>query len=816
MRKSLLFVCFALFSYPLFAGRDVSAIRYAPSDASAGTPAIASNGSRFLTIWTVSNLHIYGAFSDASGGGNSTAFAVLPYANTGAVQVIGTGIGYVAIWNQQYSIPTFGRLTADGVLERRVPLARNSFSGPAMAFNGSRIAIVDVSGSQPSTIEIEIYDLDGNLIRRSPVTPYGGERWAVTAAGGDFAVVTAGVTGINEWRVTDDGAVQPAVRIQAPPADPLKSFYTVAAGASVGRIVIAWIQAQTGTPSSATIQPDGAITQNALPNGGVAPSGSIAVLPTNSGFVVAWNVRPSLPDKPGMFALRLDRTGAPIDDHPYFLGDGQFAGAAAAGNTIRLALQSAAYPFAESTLTATVDATGIDAHPPEAIVSPVGQVYPVVAGNGAGFTAAWLELEAGARRIVAARISPAGEPLDGTGIVLDPAASSPPVIVHGAAEELIVWIGNGHLRAARLSPFSGLLDATPIDIAPMTSGSYDVVWTGSQFFVVWTDGMKFFDAFVRPDGVATPPKDAGMPATSDTASNLDVAWDGRQFILVYSEESPVFCTCIPTPDGVRLTRISAGGAVIDAVPLRIPDVDVAHVASSGTQSLVVLDRRHGPASIVVHGDDGTLHLDPEIPLFNWFAGTSNVEWDGSSYVVAARFFLTPAAETEAGGLAAIEVSQTGIPLRTLTVAAAGPSDFLHVSSPSIATDAAAGTAFVISEVSPPVYAARAHIYLRSEFSEAPPPLPPPAPRNAVSYFGGTKARIDWQSDGGASGFLIERSVDFGKTWYTVTVVAADARTITVDAKVGDLFRVRAFGPGGLSEGSVTSIGSMFRRRAGLH
>jgi len=814
MRKSLLFVCLVLFSSPLFAGRDVSAIRYAPSDASAGTPAIASNGNRFLTLWT-SSLHIYGTLSDASGGGNSTAFAVVPYANTSAVQVIGTGSGYVAIWNEQSSTPIFGRLSADGVLERRVPLSRNSFSAPAMAYNGSRIAIVDVTGSQPS-IGIEIYDLDGNLIRRAPITPYNGERLAVTAAGGDFAVVTAGVTGVNEWPVTNDGAVQPAVRVQAPPADPLKSFFTVAAAATDGRIVIGWIQAQTGTPSSATIQPDGTITQNPLPNGGVPPSGNIAVLPAASGFVVAWNVRPSLPDKPGMFALRLDRTGAPIDDHPYFLGDGQFTAAAAVGNTIKLVLRSTAYPFAGSTLTATVDATGIAAHPPEAIVSPVGQVFPVVAGNGAGFTAAWLELEAGARRIVAARISPTGESLDGTGIVLDPAASSAPVIAHGAAEELIVWIGNGRLRAARLSPFSGLLDATPIDIAPLSYGSYDVAWNGSEFFVVWTDGTKFFDAFVRPDGVVTTPSDIRMPATSDTASNLDIAWDGRQFILVYSEAPPVFCTCIPTPDHVRLTRISADGAAVDAVPLRIPGVAVAHVASSGSESLVVLDRNHGPTSIVVHGEDATLHLDLEIPLFNWFSGMSNVEWDGSSYVVAARYFLTPAWQTEAGGLAAIQVSQAGIPLRTLTAAAAGPSDFLHVSPPSIATDAAAGTAFVISEVSPPVYAARARIYLLSEFAEAPLPLPPPAPRNAVSYFGGTKARIDWKSDGGANGFLIERSVDFGKTWISAAVVPADARTITVDAKIGDLFRVRAFGPGGLSEGSVTSIGSMFRHRAGLH
>ena len=73
-----------------------------------------------------------------------------------------------------------------------------------------------------------------------------------------------------------------------------------------------------------------------------------------------------------------------------------------------------------------------------------------------------------------------------------------------------------------------------------------------------------------------------------------------------------------------------------------------------------------------------------------------------------------------------------------------------------------------------------------------------------------------EMDGGASGFLIERSVDFGKSWAAVATVPADARTVTVNAKVGDQFRVRAFGPGGLSDGPITSIGSMQRRRAERH
>jgi len=78
--------------------------------------------------------------------------------------------------------------------------------------------------------------------------------------------------------------------------------------------------------------------------------------------------------------------------------------------------------------------------------------------------------------------------------------------------------------------------------------------------------------------------------------------------------------------------------------------------------------------------------------------------------------------------------------------------------------------------------------------------------------GGTAARIDWQSDP-ADGFVIESSWDFGKHWNFYQTVPGNARTTTVYASVGNLFRVRAFGPGGVSEGTVTSIGSLPRSRA---
>jgi hypothetical protein len=93
------------------------------------------------------------------------------------------------------------------------------------------------------------------------------------------------------------------------------------------------------------------------------------------------------------------------------------------------------------------------------------------------------------------------------------------------------------------------------------------------------------------------------------------------------------------------------------------------------------------------------------------------------------------------------------------------------------------------------------------------PAPPPAPRNVVSYFAGNAARIDWQQSDTPAGFVLEWSVDFGTTWYLYKNISGDARTTTVIAHVGNLFRIRAIGPGGVSEGTITSVGSSQRRHA---
>jgi len=811
-RSILLFVAL-LFARPLLAGRDVSEV-HAGDVAGQGAPVIASNGGRFLQLWFISG-QLYGSPSELT---YFPTIPVAPFANGNVVALTAAGDGYLAIWNQQFGHPVIATLTLGAAVTRQAPLDVERLTAPQVAFNGKHLAVVDVSAHDAAAAtDLSIYEPGGALVRRVSL-PFA-KRWAyaVTAIpGGDFAVVVAGASGVNQWRVADDGTIVSKIEIEPPPY-PADASYAVSIALKNGRTFIVWVHFQPPTATTintATLQPDGTVTHNRLLDHGVAPDGNVALVPVDLGFLLIFNTQQLPPGRNGIVALKLDQNGAPFDDHQWLIGFGLFSSAASSGNTIRVADVPGSYDLPSNQtgqiLTFTPSGLAYEGYG-ASVTTPVHQTSPALTANGTGFTAAWLEKEGSSTRVMAGRVNPAGKPLDGAGIALGP-ASSPPVIAHGSAQDLAVWIGNGHLQASRLSSAGIAFDATPIDLAPIGSGTYDVAWNGSRYLVVWSNGVDLLASFVGIDGVATAPQPLGQRSPFNLIGDLDVAWDGSQFMLAYAESSFAGCDCPTFPDHIRLLRISAGGAPIDRVPPRVPGVHFrAHVAGSGSEWLVVLESSFDTSSIIVREEGGLLQLDNEVPIVHWFRGVGGaVAWDGSSYVVASQYNPSP---TETGWLAAAQVSRFGVLLRMLVASLAGPPDFTTFWSPSAAADVAGNTGFAVSEMAPPYFISRARLYLLQDFS--PMPSPPPAPHDAVSYFGGATARIDWQSEGSGNGFVLERSVDFGKSWYPdlSTVVSAGTRSIIVNASVGNQFRVRAFGPGGLSEGSVTSIGSMPRRRA---
>jgi hypothetical protein len=450
--------------------------------------------------------------------------------------------------------------------------------------------------------------------------------------------------------------------------------------------------------------------------------------------------------------------------------------------------------------------------------TPVQQ-HPVLAGNGSGFIAAWIEQQPSGTK--AGRVSRDGEPLDGSGIAISEGGTYSVAIAHGISETLVVWSNSNGVFARRIGQSGTLLDAAPL-LLTKSYGEVAVAWNAARYLAIWSSGAGIAGAFVSPDGTMTTktllPDD---PFAIILAP--DLAWDGRQFIVVFGaavlRPCPILCP-VPPPDTFKVLRVSADGVAIDPSPLTIPGTHLrAHVASSGAQSLLALDTFTDISTIVVGEEEGALKLGPEVPLAYWRWGvSSDVVWDGAAYTVGWRYRTF---DESANWLAAAQVTALGVPLK-MSFVNTGPRDpngRVDASpygswGPSIAVNDLGEAAFAITEAAPSTQIPRARLYLAGELSPMPPP--PPAPRNAIGYFGGNTAVVEWQSDRDGDRFLIEQSIDFGQTWRVVAITAPGAHQARLEAAIGNLFRISAVGPGGVSGSTVTSIGSMLRRRAQGH
>lgn len=445
---------------------------------------------------------------------------------------------------------------------------------------------------------------------------------------------------------------------------------------------------------------------------------------------------------------------------------------------------------------------------------PAGhQIQPVVTGNGSGFTAAWIEHALSQYRVVSSVVNANGEPVEGGAAAVDQPAVSSIAIAHSPSDALVVWVADGNVYAERRSPSGKPIITLVLTPARVYPSAVAVAWNGNRYFVVWCTGSQLVGAFVGSEGPSTAPHPffTQPEPLSRLATAPDVTWDGRQFIVVFGEQPYYLCNIlcpVPNTDRIRVMRVSADGDAIDTAPALITGSHLrAHVASSGAESLIALDS-FGEVSTIVAHTEGGLTLDAETLVFRWFSDVaSTVVWDGATFRVGWRY-----AGADASWIGAAKVTRSGQPFdHRVTAVGAIP---VWWGQPSMAVNEAGATAFAVSEMAPPSSFARARLYLASELAPMPPP--PAAPRNVISYFGGSAARIDWQSDDSAAGFVIDSWSPYYLTWSSYgTVIPGTARSTTVSASIGTLLRVRAFGPGGVSEGTITSIGSMPRRRSSL-
>ena len=346
-----------------------------------------------------------------------------------------------------------------------------------------------------------------------------------------------------------------------------------------------------------------------------------------------------------------------------------------------------------------------------ASVSGQNVEWPAVASDGANWLVVWRgwDMAAGIATLNGTRVSPTGNVLDGTGVVMrhDSWNSYPTNadVTFAAAEYLLTWLeGSGGLdnhyvvRGQRFTPALAKLDANPFTInlyAPTNAKNPRVATNGTDFFVAWFEDRyvgwaQAFGSRVSHAGQVLDPAGIAISAVAGYSQFAPVvAWSGTNWVVAYNQHAPD-----TFDENIYATRVSTAGKVLDATARVIK-------AGAGAQNEPAIATVPGGARVVwkdaraggVTPDDvysssitsqGVVGTDACVALGAPRQRGARIAWDGANYLAV---FVS-----EISGTARIvgqRFDATGVALDANPfILASGPS----LGTPSVAWD---GTRYLV-------------------------------------------------------------------------------------------------------------------------
>ncbi|MEW5741485.1 MAG: hypothetical protein AB1938_21365 [Myxococcota bacterium] len=314
-----------------------------------------------------------------------------------------------------------------------------------------------------------------------------------------------------------------------------------------------------------------------------------------------------------------------------------------------------------------------------------GELDVALASNGSHALVVWRDTALG---VAARRLSSAGTFLDATarGLVQAPNVESGPQVAFDGANALVVWRdgrnGNADIYAARVTPAGASLDGTGLPVA--TSGADEVTpavgFGGGSYLVVWMRGGNIYGRRYSPAGAALGAEFA-VTAAAATETFPRLAFDGTNFLVVFRSGADIA--------GVRVT---AAGAVLDATPIAIStsanDESSPDVGFDGTQFKVFWDSYIS----AVNRDEVWCRI---VSTGGVPAGTSPVTFRG----VSGSSFRSPRVAMGPGGQVVASISSGRVVLTPVgggclpPVTAASATVGSGTSASSMATD---GTHFLVT------------------------------------------------------------------------------------------------------------------------
>ena len=195
------------------------------------------------------------------------------------------------------------------------------------------------------------------------------------------------------------------------------------------------------------------------------------------------------------------------------------------------------------------------------VLLPVGvglHHSPAVAASGSIFLVVWRDVRETFDRIVAMRVSSAGDPMDAAPILVAHMEGTSAGLSEadiGVASDgtnfLVTWVHNGNVYAAGVTPAGAVIDDPPLTLprGPFYRAlSPRAVWTGDHYLVVW--GNETSNPFLLSPPVPSTTAIEGVRITREglvidrtpirifegPGGNYEVAlaWSGRRAMLVWS------------------------------------------------------------------------------------------------------------------------------------------------------------------------------------------------------------------------------------------------------------------------------------------